>query len=39
MRLDIALMGGGGLEGALDHQIGLGEAGLHVAMAEFAMCR
>ena len=34
---DIALMGGGGVEGAFDHQIGLGKTGGQVAMAEFAL--
>ncbi len=34
MRLDIALVGGLGLEGALDHPVGLAEADLGIAMAE-----
>ena len=36
MRLDIALMRRLGLELALDDDVGLGEAGLDVAMAELA---
>ncbi len=37
MGLDIALVGGGGLEAALDHLIGFRKAGRRIAVAEFGM--